>query len=352
MRSGDSTQMEKTVVSRTGLNSRAGIHLFVGFRGTEAEVELKSIIREFHIGGIVLYSRNIESREQLLELLERSQALAREAMGRPLLVAIDQEGGPVQRLVPPFTRLPSANELATQGSQAIIEWSRKAASDLRQCGIQVNFAPVLDVLPEEQTHFMKERCLGSDPVRVAELGKLWIETLQSNGVSATAKHYPGLGLAESDPHHFAPVIRWNKTGDMERALMPFGKAVRAGVHCVMTSHARYPSLDPEWPATMSPTINNEWLRKKLDFQEVLFSDDLDMEAVSGHYSWEEIIRQGLQSTIDFFLLCQKPENIEPLYAALHDALITGNLTSDLSRQSLLRIGRLFKRHGIPAPFGE
>ena len=349
---GDLTQMEKTVVSRIGLNSQTGIHLFVGFRGTDPEVELKSIIREFHIGGIVLYSRNIESREQLLELLTEAQAFARETMGRPLLVAIDQEGGPVQRLVPPFTQLPSANELAAQGGEAVIEWSRKAALDLGQCGIQINFAPVLDVLPEEQSHFMKERCLGSDPHRVAELGNLWIRTLQTNGVSATAKHYPGLGLAESDPHLFAPVIRWNKQGDMERALLPFGEAVKAGVHCVMTSHARYPSLDPEWPATLSPIINTEWLRKKLDFQEVLFSDDLDMEAVSGHYSWEEIIRQGLQSTIDFFLLCQKPENIEPLYAALRNELRAGNSISDLVRQSLLRINRLFKRHGITVPIGE
>ena len=339
------------MVSHTGLNSRAGIHLFVGFRGTDPEVELKSIIREFHIGGIVLYSRNIESREQLLELLERSQAFAREAMGRPLLVAIDQEGGPVQRLIPPFAKLPSANELAAQGGRAIVEWSRKAALDLHRCGIQINFAPVLDVLPNEKTHFMKERCLGSAPDRVAELGRLWIETLQANGVSATAKHYPGLGLAESDPHHFAPVIRWNNRGDMEGALMPFGEAVKAGVHCVMTSHARYPAIDPEWPATMSPIINNEWLRKKLGFKEVLFSDDLDMEAVSGQYSWEEIIRQGLQSTIDFFLLCQKPENIEPLYAALHHALSAGNLASDLSHQSMLRIGRLFERHGITVPCG-
>lgn len=334
---------------RTGLKSQAGIHLLVGFRGLRLEDELKWIIQEFQVAGIVLYSRNIESREQLLELLEGAQRFAREALGRSLLVAIDQEGGPVQRLVLPFTQLPSAHSLAAEGHRAVREWSRRAALDLRQCGIQINFAPVLDVLPEEQDHFMRERCLGSDPHRVAELGNLWIETLQTNGVSATAKHYPGLGLAESDPHYFAPVIRWQSQGDMERALLPFEKAVRAGVHCVMTSHARYPSLDPDWPATLSPIINVDWLRNKLAFRQVLFSDDLDMEAASGHYSWDEIIRQGMRSTIDFFLLCQKPDNIEPLYSALYDALRGGNLIMDLARHSLQRISRLFARHGAALP---
>jgi len=327
----------------------AGLHLLVGFKGLTPDEELKSIIRDFRIGGIVLFRRNIQSPDQLLMLLEETQAFARETLGRPLWVAIDQEGGPVQRFMPPFTRLPSAQELALQGPQAVVEWSAKAAADLRRMKIQINLAPVLDVMPEGKSHFMEARSLGSAPERVAQLGSLWIKTLQENGISATAKHYPGLGQAESDPHHYAPVIRWQNEQAMQRDLKPFREAVKAGVHCFMTSHALYPYLDPDWPATLSPKINKEWLRQQLGFEGVLLSDDLDMAAVSERYSWDRMVRQGLLASIDFFLLCQRSENIEPFSRALSNAIARDPALEEAHQQSLFRIEKLFRRHGIEPP---
>lgn len=319
-----------------------GTHLLVGFRGLELEGELKGFIKNFGVGGIVLFRRNIKGPEQLRALLNETQAFAQETLGRPLWVAIDQEGGPVQRLTPPFTQLPSAKELAAQGGDAIAEWECKAASDLRRMGIQINLAPVLDVVSPETPNFMDARSLGSDPREVARLGRIWIETLQANGVSATAKHYPGLGQAELDPHHFAPVIRWQNDEAMQRDLLPFREAIGAGVHCVMTSHALYPFLDPQWPATLSPAINNEWLRNRLGFEGVLLSDDMDMAAMSEKYSWGEMARHGLLSSIDFFLLCQRSENIEIFYRALSDAIGHGGALADMHRKSLGRIDRLFR----------
>ena len=334
------------------INGRArngpGIHLWVGFRGKTTDEELKFIIKDFGIGGVVLFRRNIEGPEQLHDLLEEAQALSRNVLGRPLWVAIDQEGGPVQRLVPPFTRLPSAQALAAEGPNAVRMWAARAALELRQTGININLAPVLDVMRECASHFMGERCLGRDPESVAGLGKVWIGALQENGVSASAKHFPGLGQAESDPHHFAPVIHWPDEEARERDILPFREAVKAGVHCVMTSHALYPDLDPGWPATMSPTINDEWLRSRMEFQGVLLSDDLDMAAVSEHYPWAQIARQGVLATIDGFLLCQRSENIEPFYQALSDALATDSALADKHRRSLARLARLSRLHGIRA----
>lgn len=325
------------------------MHLLVGFNGVTADEELKSIIRDFKIGGIVLFRRNIQSPDQLLKLLEDAQSFAKKTLGRPLWVAIDQEGGPVQRFRAPFTQLPSAKELALGGPEAVIEWSTKASADLRKMGIQINLAPVLDVVPEGISHFMEARSLGSSPERVAELGCLWIETLQKNGISATAKHFPGLGKAESDPHHYAPVIRWKNEEAMEQDLLPFSRASKAGVHCFMTSHALYPYLDPEWPATLSPKINNECLRKRLGFKGVLLSDDLDMAAVSERYSWDQMVRQGLLASIDFFLLCQRSQNIEPFYRALCSAIERDSELEISHRESLLRIERLFRQHEIELP---
>lgn len=321
-----------------------GLHLMVGFQGFALGEELKAIIREFRVGGIVLFRRNVESPPQLRELLETIRAFSEETLGRSLLVAIDQEGGPVQRLVPPFTRLPSAGVLGTEGIAAIEKWQTIAARELREMGIHINFAPVLDLVPNGQGHFMEARSLGNDGKRVAELGAAWIATLQGNGVSATAKHFPGLGGARKDPHHHAPLIHWADRSAMERDILPFREAVRMGVHCIMTSHARYPLLDRECPATLSEAINRKLLRETMGFRGVLFSDDLDMAAVSGRYSWDETIRRGMASTIDFFLVCQRTENIAHAHRALHEALQPQGPLGDLRVASRQRIGALAHIH--------
>ncbi len=323
----------------------AGMHLFVGFRGVTLDEELKFLINDFRIGGIVLFKRNIETPDQLRDLLERAQSHAEQVLKRSLWVAIDQEGGPVQRLIPPFIQLPSASELAALGPQAVAEWSAKAASDMRRMGIHINFAPVLDIQPPGRPHFMEGRCLGSEPEVVSNLGKLWIGTMQEGRVSATAKHFPGLGLAEFDPHYFAPVINWTHDAAMERDLLPFHDAVKAGVHCVMTSHALYPYLDRGWPATLSPAVNDGLLRNKLGFRGVLLSDDLDMAAVSEKFTWREMAEQGLLSTIDYFLLCQNSRNIEFMFRALSDSLAARSDLAALHDASLDRIQWLFDQHG-------
>ncbi|MGA2402823.1 MAG: glycoside hydrolase family 3 N-terminal domain-containing protein [Syntrophobacteraceae bacterium] len=300
--------------------SEAGIHLFVGFEGASLEDELKYLIRDFRPGGIVLFKRNIQSPGQLKNLVSDAQALALEELKRPVFFAIDQEGGSVQRLSPHFSSIPSASSLAEQGPEAVSQWSAICAADLREIGIQINFAPVLDIVAEGTNHFMGSRSFGSTPAKVSDLGTIWIETLQANGVSATAKHFPGLGCAELDPHHFAPVIADKSMEQFRLHLIPFVSALKAGVNCVMTSHAVYPAVDPEWPATLSHEICHGWLRQRLGFEGILLSDDLDMAAIAGKYSPQEIASRGLACATDFFLICQKSESIEPMCMALADQL--------------------------------
>lgn len=321
-----------------------GIHIFAGFQGTRLEDELKYLITEYRPGGIVLFKRNIEGRQQLKDLVAGAQATALDQLNRPLLVAIDQEGGQVQRLAPHFHELPSARALAEEGPHAITQWTRISAQDLKEIGIHVNFAPVLDIMPESDKHFMNSRCLGSTPETVSELGKLWIETLQNQGISATAKHFPGLGRAELDPHHFAPVINRDSSDDFHRDIIPFEIAVQAGVHCVMTSHAVYPAIDPDWPATLSPAINRLWLRERLGFGGILFSDDLDMAAISGRFTPREVAERGLSCGTDFLLLCQKSENIDPFSRALADCIHGTGALQHAHQKSLERIMGILRFH--------
>jgi beta-N-acetylhexosaminidase len=327
---------------------QAGIHLMVGFRGITFEEELERLIRDYFIGGAVLFRRNIQDAGQLKDLIGSAQQCAVESLGRPILLSIDQEGGPVQRLMsPPFPKLPSAETMSKEGPESVRTWAGMAAQELKELGIHINLAPVLDVLPAHTTeHFMKERSLGSDPHQVAQLGMLWIKEMQRKGVSATAKHFPGLGQAELDPHHYAPTIQWSDGASMERDLIPFQEAINSGVHCIMTSHALYPSVDSHWPATLSPALCSLWLREKMGFEGVLLSDDLDMAAVEQRFSWGETACQGLLATVDFFLLCQKPENIEPFFSSFIDLLSREPRFMTLHEQSLKRIRLLHERLGL------
>lgn len=321
-----------------------GIHIFAGFKGYHPEEELYYLIKHIRPGGIVLFRRNIEEAGQVKNLIASAQAYARDELGRPLLVAIDQEGGTVQRLSPYFTRLPSAETLASQGTPAIVRWTTTAAADLRDIGIQINFAPVVDIVPENPSHFMFSRSLGSTPEIVSQHARTWINALQEHGISATAKHFPGLGRAALDPHHFAPVITEDSPEQFRRHLIPFQAAIDAGVHCMMTSHAVYPAIDPEGPATLSRVINNTWLRQRMGFKGVLFSDDLDMAAICENYSTKSIVIRGLESSIDCFLLCQKSEALEPFYRELHDTIHGDGAIRNAHTLSRDRISALFRLH--------
>ncbi len=322
----------------------AGIHLFIGFRGLSLQEELKDLIREYRPGGIVLFRRNIDGRAQLMNLVSSAQAFAIEELKRPVFFAIDQEGGSVQRLTPHFSSIPSARSLAEQGREAVSRWAATCAADLRDIGIQINFAPVLDIVPEGNEHFMESRSFGSIPTTVSEFGTIWIETLQSNGISATAKHFPGLGRAELDPHHFAPVIADESDNDFRLDLIPFRSAVEAGVNCVMSSHAVYRVVDHVHPATFSHEICRGCLREDLGFGGILFADDLDMAAISENYSPEEAAFLGLSCSTDFFLLCQRTESIEPMYRALLDQLGRNRSLQAFHSDSIRRLEKLRRFH--------
>uniref|UniRef100_A0A831ZQT6 beta-N-acetylhexosaminidase n=1 Tax=Desulfacinum infernum TaxID=35837 RepID=A0A831ZQT6_9BACT len=318
----------------------SGQHLFLGFEGTAWTETLRARLRALRPGGLVLFRRNIEDAEHLKDLIQEAEAWARTELGRGLLWAVDEEGGTVQRLSAVLGPAPAALDLAEKGEEAVFRCVSETARGLRALGIHVNFAPVLDVVDDPQTHFLGSRSLGSNADTTARLGAVWIRALQENGVAATAKHFPGLGAARLDPHHRLPILDEECAEKVRRDLLPFQEAVRCGVRAVMTSHALYRFWDPDWPGTLSVKINKELLRDRWGFGGVLFSDDLDMKAVGGRYDPETIVRRSLLATVDGLLVCQDENSADILARALFDGIRRHRDLEEAHRCSLDRLRAL------------
>jgi beta-N-acetylhexosaminidase len=287
--------------SRNVSVGRAGQLLFVGFPGTSAPELLVECVREGRVGGVVLFRRNVESPEQVRELI--GSLLSAAPPDAPLLVAIDQEGGRVQRLREPWTEWPAMRRVAAHGEPGkTAALAAALARELRELGIGLDFAPVVDVDTNPANPVIGDRAFAGTPEEVARHAAAFVSALQAGGVAACAKHFPGHGDTAQDSHHELPRL----DHDLERLrrveLPPFVAAVRAGVASVMTAHVLLPALDAERPATLSPVVLR-LLREELGFDGVVFSDDLEMRAVADRFPIGERVLGALRAGVDALLVC-------------------------------------------------
>ncbi len=279
----------------------AGQRLMLGFNGPEFNDEVIEIIDRFKAGGIILFRQNIESPEQVARLCARIQEHARSSGLVPLFIAIDQEGGTVSRLRPPFTQFAGNPSIQTRGQAR--EFAKTTALELSHAGINMNLAPVMDVCPERGDTIMKARAFKGDARMVAELGCQIIQTLQENGIMAVAKHFPGIGRTVKDSHYFLPVLDAGLEILEPSDMVPFKAAQNAGVSGIMLSHISYPRLDDQWQASLSPAIAHDLLRTRMGFQGLSLTDDLDMKAIS--HDMETCVHQILRAGIDLALICHQ-----------------------------------------------
>jgi len=335
------------------LQERVSELIMVGFFGQELDAALADHICMIKPSGLIFFRRNVASPEQVARLSREIQRLALEELGRPLLLAVDQEGGTVARLTPPFSQLPDAKVMGAQGPSAVSRSVRLSAQEMRLVGLNLNFAPVLDVNLLDSAGPMERRSFGRDPALVAECGVAAVTALQQEGVMATAKHFPGLGRAQEDPHLSLPVVPATREELLQSDLVPFRAAFQAGVACAMTSHILYPALDPELPGTLSPAILTGLLRNDLGFAGVLISDDLDMGAVTGRYPPEWAAFTALQAGVDLLIVCNDQEHMNLVAEALREGISLGLLDSHQVSRSLARVEDLrsayLERLELPDP---
>jgi beta-N-acetylhexosaminidase len=317
----------------------AGQSLMVGFEGQVLDHDLRAMISEMHVGGIILFTRNVSDPPGLVELCEAAQAFSLESGHPPLLIAVDQEGGPVARLGPPFTTFPGNRAMGEAGSErGARDFGAITARELRGVGITMNLAPVLDVIPQGfNAPVIADRVFGDDPEVAALLGKTVIEALQTNGVAATAKHFPGLGRAAVDPHKELPHIDTEQPLLYATDLIPFRTAIESGVAAVMLSHVVYRDLDPLWPASLSSVIAKDLLRKTMGFEGVTMTDDLDMGAIDKHFHVDTLVGRMCHADIDVALICRDRVKVEATYGALLKAI---RESRDTRRRRALSVQRV------------
>ena len=293
------------------LEQLAGQRLMVGFDGKQFNAHLEFLIRDLRVGGIILFTQNVENPHQVKKLCSAMQEYARLHGQPPLMIAIDQEGGEVARLKEPFTQF--AGNSAMKDVADAVYFAQTTATELADAGINMNLAPVMDVVPAESASIMAARSFGQDPLWVSKLGLTIISQLQQNNIMAVAKHFPGIGRTVLDSHIDLPSCECGLAELESCDLIPFADSIEHEVAGIMLSHVIYKKIDPRWPASLSQRIALKLLRERLRFSGISMTDDLDMGAIKNHFDIKTAIRQILQADIDMTLICHQGPNIEIAY---------------------------------------
>lgn len=262
---------------------------------------------------------------------------------QPPFIAIDMEGGRVHRLKAPFTQWPSLAKLGALDSTSVaFKFANFMGLELRAMGINLDFAPCIDVLTNKDNALIGDRSFGSDPEFVAKMASALVRGYIKAGIIPCAKHFPGHGNTIIDSHEDLPIDDTPLATLQEREMIPFKKTFRARMDLVMTAHILYKEVDPKMPATLSPKFIKEILRKDLRFRGLVISDDLDMKALRNHYKREEIPVMALQAGCDLLLYCNEFDSPPLALEMVRKAIAEKKIDEAQLKESLKKVAELKK----------
>ena len=319
----------------------------LGFPGQELSAELAGLLAG-GLAGVAIYPRNFRN---ITELRQLTYAI-REAAARPVLIGIDQEGGTKFSLGEPFTPWPSPAELGRLGDSSLVErMARAMARELRGAGVNLNFAPMLDLATNPESPVTSGRSFGSDPQHVSKMGCAFLRGLQAEGVLACAKHFPGHGDTALDPHVDLPLFDGTRNHLIAQELIPFAAAIKTGVPLIMTAHILVQRIDSARPASLSRELLQSILREQLSFDGIILADDLGMGAIARRYENGESAIKTLEAGTDIAMLCHDWAAVAPALEAVAQAISKGKpatgrdtrIAARLTAQSRARIELLRQR---------
>lgn len=316
--------------------------LGVGVAGTRLSPGERHAFKHFTPGAVILFKRNYADREQLTALCDEIHRACEPAP----LVAVDQEGGRVARFGPPFMRLDPARTLGRRHTPAEVQGLAAAmARELRAAGIEIDFAPVLDVLTNPANEVIGDRAFGTTAKTVTRYGLAFMRGLLGGGVVPCGKHFPGHGNVREDSHFELPVSQVRRRSLFEVHLKPFAAAIAADIPMIMLAHVMVPWIDPVRPASLSAALVNGILRQRLGFGGVVVTDDLQMEALRAVGTLEDRAAAALEAGADLILVCRAIEAAEGVFTALdrlaESRVLRAGLNASIRRIAALR--RLARR---------
>ena len=327
------------------LREKIGQLFMIGFPGTSVSKDLSALMTEYKPGGVILFSRNLQSIDQIVRLTNQLQKLAPK---QPLLIAVDQEGGRVARLPKAFTTFPPCAVLGTcDSSELAYATAAATAAELRAVGINMNLAPVLDIHSNPDNPIIGDRAFSSSATQVSALGLATVAGLQDNKVIACGKHFPGHGETSVDSHKELPTVGLSAERIREVELRPFRHAVENELASMMTAHVLYPSLDDQRPATLSPYILTELLRHELQFQGLVITDDLEMRAIVDHHGIGEAAVLAFLAGADMLLICKSRDRVVAAMETFYRAAKHGEISEARLDASLRRIAQVRQRFLLP-----
>lgn len=321
------------IVASMSKTEKLGQMMMIGIQGTKVDDDSLYMLNQYHMGGVILFDRNMENPEQVKQLTSDLQAQSNEKI--PLFIGIDEEGGDVVRMAEKLTPPPSQKEIGATGDiEQAKTWAEKTAKSLKDMGINVNFAPVADVGSNDKRSYSTDTNIVINFVRAATEG------YQQENIIYTLKHFPGIGKGKVDSHVDSSNIDASKDTLMAEDVLPFKTIIdenELNDYFILVSHLKYPALDEEYPASLSSKIMTDLLRNELGYRGIIITDDMEMGAVANHNDFRSIGVKAIKAGADIVLVCHEYKHQQEVYLGLLDAVNSGEISQERIDESVKRI---------------
>ena len=313
---------------------KVGQLMMIGIHGKSLNDDAKFMLNEYRVGGIILFDRNMESKDQVKTLITDINKAGKSAGLTPLFLGIDQEGGAVARMDDKLIKVPPAEEVGKEPVEQAASLSKEAGTELKELGFNINFAPVADL------GLTYGRSYSTNPDEVVlyagTVGKAYDEA----GLWYSYKHFPGIGKTDVDLHadtSIVPVSKETLLSEDTKVFVDLIKQSKPNTYTIMVSHAMYPQIDPDHPSSLSKTIITDWLRKDMGYNGVVVTDDMDMGALAKHYTFGDMAVQSILAGSDILLVCHEYEHMQEAYNGLMKAVKDGRISKERLDESVKRI---------------
>ena len=313
---------------------KVGQLLMIGIHGKTLNDDAKFMLNEYRVGGIILFDRNMESKDQVKSLIADINKTGKSAGLTPLFIGIDQEGGAVARMEDQLNKVPPAEELGKEPIEQAVSLAKQSGTELKDLGFNINFAPVADL---GLTYGRSFSTNPDDVVRYASaVGKAYDEA----GLWYSYKHFPGIGKTDVDLHadtSVVPVSKETLLNEDTKVFVDLIKQSKPNTYAIMVSHAMYPQIDADHPSSLSKAIITDWLRKDMGYNGVVVTDDMDMGALAKHYTFGDMAVQSILAGSDILLVCHEYEHMQEAYNGLMKAVKDGSISKERLDESVKRI---------------